>query len=516
MPGRWADARQPNRKELAATLVLLAAAGRVVGEGQRRAAGRRGTTDLDLPVWAGVLPLHEAYGEPSAAPDLRGGRRCRPTSATGRDSDGAAPAYRSLSLWHDTADDDFAPRPALPADLDVDVADRRRRVHRAVDRLLPRGRRPVTADRGAGARGRRLRRQRTQRRLVLGAVPGIDRLAREAVRRAAGRSRSTARCRAPSTRSAGSPTAEGIDCHFAKGGTVVVARAPVQLDTGARARSPRRAGGASASEDLALLGPRRDARARLQAARTCSARRTRRTAPRSTRPGWCAAWPARWSGSGSSVHEQTPVTAIEPGGVVTPHGRCAPRSWSGRPRASPRSCPACVATLAPVYSLMIATEPLPDDVWDRIGLRDRETFTDHRHLIIYGQRTADGRLAFGGRGAPYHFGSGIRPEQDRDARRLRRAAPDPRRPAAGRRRRRRSPTPGAGRWASPATGAPRSGLDRATGLGLGRRVRRRRRLDHQPGRPDPCRPRPRPGLRPRAPALGQPPSRRGSRSRCAG
>ncbi len=42
MPGRWADARQPNRKELAATLVLVAPAGRVVGEGQRLAPGRRG------------------------------------------------------------------------------------------------------------------------------------------------------------------------------------------------------------------------------------------------------------------------------------------------------------------------------------------------------------------------------------------------------------------------------------------------------------------------------------------
>jgi glycine/D-amino acid oxidase-like deaminating enzyme len=70
--------------------------------------------------------------------------------------------------------------------------------------------------------------------------------------------------------------------------------------------------------------------------------------------------------------------------------------------------------LAPVYSLMVATEPLPADVWDRVGLRDRETFNDHRHLIIYGQRTVDGRLAFGGRGAPYHFGSRIRPEHDRE------------------------------------------------------------------------------------------------------
>jgi glycine/D-amino acid oxidase-like deaminating enzyme len=70
-------------------------------------------------------------------------------------------------------------------------------------------------------------------------------------------------------------------------------------------------------------------------------------------------------------------------------------------------------TLVPVYSLMIATEPLPAEFWAQAGLDGRATFADYRHLIIYGQRTADDRLAFGGRGAPYHFGSSIRPEFDR-------------------------------------------------------------------------------------------------------
>ena len=70
--------------------------------------------------------------------------------------------------------------------------------------------------------------------------------------------------------------------------------------------------------------------------------------------------------------------------------------------------------VVPVYSLIIGTEPLSASTWDEIGLARRETFSDHRHLIIYGQRTADDRLVFGGRGAPYHFGSRIRPEFDRD------------------------------------------------------------------------------------------------------
>jgi len=71
-------------------------------------------------------------------------------------------------------------------------------------------------------------------------------------------------------------------------------------------------------------------------------------------------------------------------------------------------------TLAPVYSLMLATEPIPKAQIDEIGLRERQTFSDYRNLIIYGQRTSDDRIAFGGRGAPYFFGSRISDSQDRN------------------------------------------------------------------------------------------------------
>ena len=76
--------------------------------------------------------------------------------------------------------------------------------------------------------------------------------------------------------------------------------------------------------------------------------------------------------------------------------------------------PGRARTVVPLYSLMIATEPLSQDSWDEIGLADRPTFGDFRNLIIYGQRTGDGRLAFGGRGAPYHFGSSIERSYDID------------------------------------------------------------------------------------------------------
>jgi glycine/D-amino acid oxidase-like deaminating enzyme len=62
---------------------------------------------------------------------------------------------------------------------------------------------------------------------------------------------------------------------------------------------------------------------------------------------------------------------------------------------------------------MIATEPLSDAVWDEIGIAHGQTFSDYRHLLIYGQRTADNRFAFGGRGANYHWGSTVDPAFER-------------------------------------------------------------------------------------------------------
>jgi len=71
-------------------------------------------------------------------------------------------------------------------------------------------------------------------------------------------------------------------------------------------------------------------------------------------------------------------------------------------------------TVVPLYSLMIATEPLARDFWNDVGFAHHETFADDRHMIIYGQRTNDDRIAFGGRGAPYHFGSSVESRFDTD------------------------------------------------------------------------------------------------------
>lgn len=60
----------------------------------------------------------------------------------------------------------------------------------------------------------------------------------------------------------------------------------------------------------------------------------------------------------------------------------------------------------PMNSSMIVTEPLSPEVWKRIGWEGHEVLGDAAHAYIYAQRTADGRIAIGGRGVPYRFGSG--------------------------------------------------------------------------------------------------------------
>ena len=64
-------------------------------------------------------------------------------------------------------------------------------------------------------------------------------------------------------------------------------------------------------------------------------------------------------------------------------------------------------TLLPMNSSMIVTGPLSESAWKSIGWDGFETLSDEAHAYIYAQRTPDGRIALGGRGVPYRFGSGL-------------------------------------------------------------------------------------------------------------
>jgi glycine/D-amino acid oxidase-like deaminating enzyme len=116
---------------------------------------------------------------------------------------------------------------------------------------------------------------------------------------------------------------------------------------------------------------------------------------------------------GITIHEHSRVVGLEPHRVTTERGSIEARVVVRATEAFTPGLPGHRRDVAPIYSLMVATDPLPSSFWDEVGLRQRETFNDGRRMIVYGQRTSDDRIAFGGRGAPYHFGSRIDPSFDR-------------------------------------------------------------------------------------------------------
>jgi glycine/D-amino acid oxidase-like deaminating enzyme len=124
--------------------------------------------------------------------------------------------------------------------------------------------------------------------------------------------------------------------------------------------------------------------------------------------------------AGVVVHDMTTAQSVENGRVRTDRGVIRADHIVLATEAYTTSLAGRRRDLVPFYSLMLATEPLGDDLLSNVGLEARPTFTDARYRVIYGQRTADGRLAFGGRAASYRYGSRIDPsvEQDPDSHRL--------------------------------------------------------------------------------------------------
>jgi glycine/D-amino acid oxidase-like deaminating enzyme len=320
--------------------------------------------------------------------------------------------YSSLSLWHDTIDDPFTPRPSLPGDRDADVV-----VVGAgytglwtALTLLQRdpSMRVVVLERevaGFGASGR-------NGGWVSAIYPTAwKRLARDTSREAALRMQRALNETVDILGAAAEE--EGIDCHFAKGGMISVARNQAQLVRGHRDVELARSWGFG--EDFVRSLDADEARERIGASDVLGATYTPHCAaiqPALLVRGLAEAVERR----GGLIHERTPVLAIERGQVRTPLGVVRADVVVRATEGYTSDLPGFHRDLVPMYSLMVATEPLPDDVWGQIGLAQRETFNDKRHLRIYGQRTADGRLAFGGRGAPYHYSSNVQPEFDHDDR----------------------------------------------------------------------------------------------------
>jgi glycine/D-amino acid oxidase-like deaminating enzyme len=195
---------------------------------------------------------------------------------------------------------------------------------------------------------------------------------------------------------------ENIECDWKHGGTVTVAQSDTQL---ARLRAVAEAERRVLGEDLAWQLLDADAiAARIEVDGARGALFTphcARVQPARLVDGLAAAAER----AGVTIYESSAVKALEPGLVVTKRGDVRARYVLRATEGYTADLPGEHRALLPMNSSMIVTEPLPEAEWARIGWDGAETMLDGSHLYTYSQRTADGRIAIGGRGVPYRFGS---------------------------------------------------------------------------------------------------------------
>ena len=205
---------------------------------------------------------------------------------------------------------------------------------------------------------------------------------------------------------------EGIDCDFHKGGTLTLVTAPTQLERVKGEVAESREWGFG-DDDHRWLDAEETAE-RIHVAGCLGSAYTPHCAR--IHPAKLVRGLARKVEQlGGIIYERSPVAAIDKGIVRTDEGSVRARIAVRATEAYTSLLPGHKRQLVPLYSLMIATEPLGDDVWSELRWDNRETIHDGRHLLIYAQRTEDGRIAIGGRGAPYRLGSGIDDSYERVA-----------------------------------------------------------------------------------------------------
>jgi glycine/D-amino acid oxidase-like deaminating enzyme len=312
--------------------------------------------------------------------------------------------YRNLSFWHETVDDDLTPRAPLDGDATVDVAIIGGGLTGLwtayyLNRADPELRITILEKEiaGFGASGRNG-----------GWCSALFPRSTASLERAHGREAALAMRRAmiATVDEVGMvASAENIDCDFARGGTIAFARSRVQLASAKTDIAEAAEYGVDQLE-LRTAGEVGGARGAIGAAFDPACARLH---PAKLVRGLARVVEAR----GVTIHEHTEVVEFEPHIVRTRIGDVRARFVVVALEGYAATLTQSHRRLLPLYSLMIATEPLDDAIWEQIGIGHGQTFTDYRHLLIYGQRTADNRFAFGGRGARYHWGSTISEKYDR-------------------------------------------------------------------------------------------------------
>lgn len=319
--------------------------------------------------------------------------------------------YANTSFWLETAGDDLTPRPRLAGDTTVDVAilgagySGLWTAYYLLRRLPSLKVAIVERDiAGFGASGRNggwcsagfpvsppeLRKRHGDagaRDVVLAMNDAVDEVGRVA-------------------------TAEGLDIQYAKGGAIRLARGPHQLPSIERS--------VSTAAEIGLPGQYRF----LDSAATADRIRVTDAVASVFTPNCASIHPGRLVRGlasvverlGATIYEQTPVTDYVTGAaprLITTTGEVRAGTLVLAGEAYLSQLPRLKRALIPIYSLIVLSNPLTAAQWDTIGWRDRECVSSSRYTVDYLNRTADGRILFGGRGAPYRIGSQITPELDR-------------------------------------------------------------------------------------------------------
>lgn len=205
--------------------------------------------------------------------------------------------------------------------------------------------------------------------------------------------------------------AEGIDAAYRRGGLLRLARGPHELPAVHAAMAGlERLGLAEGCEvlDAGALS------ARVRVARAEAALSDSHCA--TLHPGRLVrGLAARVERAGGVIYERTAVTRVESGRsprLVTGRGQVRAGTVVLAGEAYLSQLPRMRRALLPLYSLIVLTEPLTAEQDAAIGWQGGECLSSHRYTVDYLSRTPDGRVLFGGRGAPYHFGSRIAPGYD--------------------------------------------------------------------------------------------------------
>ncbi|GLW96110.1 FAD-dependent oxidoreductase [Microtetraspora sp. NBRC 16547] len=201
---------------------------------------------------------------------------------------------------------------------------------------------------------------------------------------------------------------EGIDADIHKGGLLHVATNPAQ-DRRLRAHLADLRTWGFAEQDMRLLD-RDEMGERIRVSGALAAAYSPHCAR--IQPAKLAVGLARVVADlGVDVFEGTTVTEIRPrtgagkAAAVTDRGTVAAEYVIRATEGFTAGIKGQHRQWLPMNSSMIVTEPLPAEMWERIGWREFELLGDEAHAYCYAQRTADGRIAIGGRGVPYRYGS---------------------------------------------------------------------------------------------------------------